>query len=219
VFSLWDPRINKTLMMNLPCTKAMLVQVVYGLSAVVTFSLCAFVLDGSLFAWHPTFMSVGFLGLMTLGIVRSITFRKLDGKARVKAIQIHALIQAVASSCIFAGLGCIVRNKVARLCLSPGPACSSVVTSLLILAKVMMTHVLQVLHNKPHLTSVHAKVRALHLSAEVYKACENPAYKNCTQRRARQCCTVRHTDFFDGNHSSYWGHVSVQEVGVHSYVP
>ena len=92
----------------------MLVQVVYSLSAVVTFSLCAFVLDGSLFAWHPTFMSVGFLGLMMLGIVRSITFRKLDGKARVKAIQIHGFIQALASSCMFAGLGCIVQNKVAR---------------------------------------------------------------------------------------------------------
>ncbi len=116
----------------------MLVQVVYSLSAVVTFSLCAFVLDGSLFAWHPTFMSVGFLGLMTLGIVRSITFRKLDGKARVKAIQIHGFIQVVASSCMFAGLGCIVQNKVAR---SSVPASSTCVTSLLTTANMMVTHV------------------------------------------------------------------------------
>jgi len=136
-----DKTLFEETLMNLPCTKAMLVQVVYSLSAVVTFSLCAFVFDGSLFAWHPTFMSVGFLGLMTLGIVRSITFRKSDGKARVKAIQIHGFIQVVASSCMFAGLGCIVLNKVSRFGLSPVPASSTVVTSLLILAKIVMTHV------------------------------------------------------------------------------
>ena len=90
----------------------MLVQLIYGLSASVTFTLAAFAFDGSLFAWHPVFMSFGFVGLMTLGVVRSITFRKLEGKARVKAIQIHGFIQALALSCMFAGLGCIVQNKV-----------------------------------------------------------------------------------------------------------
>ncbi len=90
----------------------MLVQVIYALSASVTFTVCALVFDGSLFSWHPLFMSSGFLGFMTLGVVRSITFRKLDGKARVKAIQIHAFLQALALACMFGGLGCIVQNKV-----------------------------------------------------------------------------------------------------------
>ena len=201
-------------LMNLPCTKAMLVQLVYSLSAVVTFSLCAFVLDGSLFAWHPTFMSVGFLGLMTLGIVRSITFRKLDGKARVKAIQIHGFIQALASSCMFAGLGCIVQNKVARICLSPVPASGTVVTSLLILAKIMMIHVAGAAQQ-----TAFDKRACKGKPFVVVRSVQVPAYKNCIQSRARQCCTVRSTDFFDGNHSSYWGHVSVQEVGLHSHVP
>ena len=93
----------------------MLVHVIYVLSAVVTCSLCAFVLDGTLFAWHPTFMSVGFIGFMTLGVVRSVTFRRLDGKARVKAIQIHAFLQALAISFMFGGLGCIFQNKVIHL--------------------------------------------------------------------------------------------------------
>lgn len=101
---------------------AMLVPFIYSLSAAVTFTLCAFVFDGSLFAWHPTFMSVGFLGFMTLGVVRSITFRTLDGKARTKAIQIHAFLQGVASSCMFGGLGCIVQNKVAQLLMTTAPA-------------------------------------------------------------------------------------------------
>ena len=98
----------------------MLVQLIYCLSASVTFTLCAYVFDGSLFAWHPTFMLVGFVGVMTLGVVRSITFRKLDGKARVKAIQIHAFLQTFALSCMSGGLGCIVQNKV--WCVSSAPA-------------------------------------------------------------------------------------------------
>ena len=42
---------------------------------------------------------------------------------------------------MFAGLGCIVQNKVARVGLSTVPASSTVVTSLLMFAKIMMTHV------------------------------------------------------------------------------
>ena len=57
-------------------------------------------------------MSVGFLSIMSLGVVRSITFRTLEGKARVKAIQIHALLQTCALSCMFVGLAAIVQNKV-----------------------------------------------------------------------------------------------------------
>ena len=90
----------------------MLVAIIYGLSASIVLTFCIYVLDGSLFAWHPVLMSVGFLSLTSLGVVRSITFRTLEGKARVKAIQIHAFLQICALSCMFAGLATIVQNKV-----------------------------------------------------------------------------------------------------------
>ena len=90
----------------------MLVEAIYGLSACIVLSLCIFVLDGSLFSWHPFFMSLGFLSFMTMGVVRSVTFRLLDGKARTKAIQVHAVLQILALSCALAGLAAIVQNKV-----------------------------------------------------------------------------------------------------------
>lgn len=93
----------------------MLVQAIYSLSACIVLSLCVYVLhDVSLFAWHPFFMSLGFLSFMTMGVVRSVTFRPLEGKTRTKAIQVHALLQALALSCAFAGLAAIVQNKVYR---------------------------------------------------------------------------------------------------------
>lgn len=91
----------------------MLVQAIYGLSACTTLSLCVYVLhDVSLFAWHPFFMSCGFLCFMTMGVVRSVTFRPLEGTARTKAIEIHAFLQILALSCTFAGLAAITANKV-----------------------------------------------------------------------------------------------------------
>lgn len=90
----------------------MIVPTIYAIAAGVIISFWMCVLDSSLFAWHPTFMTLGFLGFMTLGVVRSITFRKLDGSPRVKAIQIHALFQASAVLCITLGLAAVVTNKV-----------------------------------------------------------------------------------------------------------
>ena len=91
----------------------MLVQAVYSLSACIVFTLCVHILhDVSLFAWHPFFMSLGFLSFLTMGVVRSVTFRPLEGTARTKAIQVHALLQILALSCAFAGLAAIVQNKV-----------------------------------------------------------------------------------------------------------
>ena len=90
----------------------MLVQIVYGLSATAVVSFCISVFDQSLFSWHPVFMSLGFLSFMTMAVVRSVTFRLLDGKARTKAIQIHAMLQVVALGCTFAGLAAIALNKV-----------------------------------------------------------------------------------------------------------
>ena len=92
----------------------MLVASIYGLSASLVLSFCIYVLDGSLFAWHPVFMSLGFVTFMTMGVVRSVTFRALEGNARVKAIQVHAVLQLFALSCMFAGLAAVVQNKVRR---------------------------------------------------------------------------------------------------------
>ena len=94
----------------------MIVQTIYGVAAGVIISFWVLVLDRTLFAWHPTFMTLGFLGFMTLGVVRSITFRPVDGRPRVKAIQVHALLQVGAVACITLGLAAIIQNKVcARL--------------------------------------------------------------------------------------------------------
>lgn len=90
----------------------MIVQAIYGVAAGVIITFWVLVLDSTLFAWHPTFMTLGFLGFMTLGIVRSITFRPLDGRPRVKAIQVHALLQIGAVACISLGLAAIIQNKV-----------------------------------------------------------------------------------------------------------
>lgn len=91
----------------------MIIPIIYGIALGVIITFWSFVLDWSvLFSWHPTFMTLGFLGFMTMGVVRSITFRKLDGSPRVKAIQIHALLQAGAVLCTTLGLVAIVANKV-----------------------------------------------------------------------------------------------------------
>lgn len=91
----------------------MIIPTIYGIAAGILITFWACVLDMRvLFSWHPTFMLLGFLGFMTLGVVRSITFRKLDGSPRVKAIQIHAFLQVGAVLCITLGLAAIVANKV-----------------------------------------------------------------------------------------------------------
>ena len=81
--------------------------------AVLTALWLAFALyDSSLFSWHPLLMSVGFVLLMTQGLVAAVQFRALDGPPRVAAIQSHALMQLRALLCIAVAFGVIVYNKV-----------------------------------------------------------------------------------------------------------
>ena len=70
------------------------------------------VFSGVLFAWHPVLMSVGFLGLMTEGLLAAVRFRPLDGQARTSAIFHHAYLQIVSITCIFLGFLAIYKNKV-----------------------------------------------------------------------------------------------------------
>ena len=66
---------------------------------------------GELFAWHPLFMAVGFLGFMTEGILAAYRFRATDGGVRVQAIQNHGWIQAAATVAVASGFLAIYRNK------------------------------------------------------------------------------------------------------------
>eukprot|EP00798_Chlamydomonas_sp_ICE-L_P026603 gene26603-18374_t len=52
-------------------------------SAVIMALSIAFLLfDGTLFAWHPLFMSVGYLLFMAEGLLSAVMFRHMDGPER-----------------------------------------------------------------------------------------------------------------------------------------
>ncbi|CAK0780506.1 hypothetical protein CVIRNUC_005075 [Coccomyxa viridis] len=70
------------------------------------------IFNGTLFSWHPTLMSMAFLGFMAEGVLTSISFRALDGQDRVKAIQRHLVWQLAAFVCLVGGFYAIYRNKV-----------------------------------------------------------------------------------------------------------
>ena len=68
--------------------------------------------DTTLFAWHPIFMTAGFLAFMVEGVLTALDFRAREGMPRVRAIQKHATLQMAASACILLGFTAIVANKV-----------------------------------------------------------------------------------------------------------
>lgn len=75
-------------------------------------TLCALLFDGTLFSYHPTLMSIGFLALMSEGVLTALKFRQLEGQQRVAAIQRHFYIQLVAALAVSAAFYAIYRNKV-----------------------------------------------------------------------------------------------------------
>lgn len=78
-----------------------------GVAATVAFAS----FDGSLFSWHPLFMSLGFLIFMSEGILGALSFRALDNQARVAAIIGHALMQVRAMVLVLLGFAVIFQNK------------------------------------------------------------------------------------------------------------
>ncbi|GLI61584.1 hypothetical protein VaNZ11_004000 [Volvox africanus] len=80
--------------------------------ACVALSIAFILFDNTLFAWHPAFMSIGYVVFMTEGLIAAIHFRQIDGHERVKAIWSHALLQLRAVICIVIGFGVIYRNKI-----------------------------------------------------------------------------------------------------------
>lgn len=75
-------------------------------------SLAFLTFNGTLFAWHPFAMSLGFLFFMPEGIISAIGFRQLDGAERVRGIESHAIMQIRALLLIAIGAGAIIYNKV-----------------------------------------------------------------------------------------------------------
>jgi cytochrome b-561 domain containing protein 2 len=89
---------------------------VHGTVAVTVATLCASLFDSTLFSYHPTFMSIGFLAAMSEGVLTALKFRQLEGQQRVAAIQRHLYIQLAAALAITAGFYAIYRNKVQATC-------------------------------------------------------------------------------------------------------
>lgn len=86
--------------------------VVRSAAIVLTISIAADIFNTTLFALHPIFISLGFLGFMSEGVLLAHSFRLLDGPDRVKAIWQHAIMQVAACISIATGFGAIYLNKV-----------------------------------------------------------------------------------------------------------
>uniref|UniRef100_A0A061QQ51 Cytochrome b-561-like protein n=1 Tax=Tetraselmis sp. GSL018 TaxID=582737 RepID=A0A061QQ51_9CHLO len=62
-----------------------------------------FFAPSNIFSWHPTCMGIGFILVMTEGILRAIEFRFLEKADRVQAIRTHGYIQLLALIFILLG--------------------------------------------------------------------------------------------------------------------
>ena len=110
---------------------------VHAVVAATVVSLVAMQYNGTLFSWHPVLMSIGFLGMMSEGVLTALKFRRLEGQQRVAAIQTHLYIQAAATAAVTLGFVAIARNKVPRgaRCVSPMTAAAD-----WLLPRGMLTH-------------------------------------------------------------------------------
>lgn len=87
---------------------------VHATVAATVASICAALFNGTLFAYHPTLMSLGYLAAMSEGVLTAVKFRRLEGSQRGTAIQRHFYIQLVAVLAAAAAFTAIYRNKVGR---------------------------------------------------------------------------------------------------------
>jgi hypothetical protein len=53
----------------------LLIPTVHALAFACALSIPVAIFNGTLFSWHPTLMALGFLGLMSEGVLTSILFR------------------------------------------------------------------------------------------------------------------------------------------------
>lgn len=66
---------------------------------------------GILFAWHPIFMSIGYLIFMCEGISIAYRARDVDGNSRVGLLSKHFWTQVAAIVCVSLGFAAIYINK------------------------------------------------------------------------------------------------------------
>jgi cytochrome b-561 domain-containing protein 2 len=74
--------------------------------------VAAFFRPSVLFSWHPAYMAIGYLLLMTEGLLRAAEFRPLEKLPRVHAIQRHGWVQGAALLLLIMGYAAIYLNKV-----------------------------------------------------------------------------------------------------------
>lgn len=97
---------------QLPAFIGQLNILIHAAAILISLSIAFALFDNTLFAWHPLFMSVGYLLFMTEGLMSAVVFRHMDGADRVRAIWAHALMQCRAVICIIIGFIVIYQNKV-----------------------------------------------------------------------------------------------------------
>lgn len=66
---------------------------------------------GTLFAWHPIFMSFGYLIFMCEGISIAYRCREIDGQSRVGLLTRHLWTQVASVGCVSLGFAAIYTNK------------------------------------------------------------------------------------------------------------
>ena len=93
-------------------TLAALDAAVHGTVVATLATLVVALYNGTLFAWHPILMSLGYIAAMSEGVLSAIKFRRLDGPQRVAAIQLHFYIQLCAVFAAAGGFAAIYKNKV-----------------------------------------------------------------------------------------------------------
>lgn len=86
--------------------------VVHVLAGLLCLSVPIDIYNGTLFCWHPIFVTLGFTGLMTEAAVVAINFRRLEGQPRVAAIERHMYLQIASLICVGVGFWAIWQNKV-----------------------------------------------------------------------------------------------------------
>lgn len=86
--------------------------IVRSSAIVLAVSITADAFNTTLFALHPIFISVGFLGFMSEGILQAHSFRSLEGSERLRTVWRHATVQIFACISIAIGFGAIYFNKV-----------------------------------------------------------------------------------------------------------
>lgn len=97
---------------KLPPIVSKLNNVLHVSIALTALSIAFVLFDSTLFAFHPVFMSLGYLIFMAEGLISAVMFRHLEGAERTRAIESHGFMQLRAVTCIAIGFGVIYRNKV-----------------------------------------------------------------------------------------------------------